>query len=66
MSKFTPKPDTGTLFKNAFKKADSHPDYTGTYACADGTVREFAAWQNGDYLSIKFSDQYDASKRKSA
>ena len=62
-TKFTPKPDTGTLFKNGFKKNDSHPDYTGTYAQPDGTVREMAAWINGDYLSIRFSDQYEAAKR---
>lgn len=65
-NKFTPKPDTGTLFPNTFKKNDSHPDFTGTYATADGTVRELAAWQNGDYISIRFKDQYIASDRKSA
>jgi hypothetical protein len=62
-SKFTPKPDTGTLFENRFKKNDSHPDYTGTYAMPDGTVREFAAWHNENYISVKFSDQYESSKR---
>lgn len=65
-TKFTPQPDKGTLFPNTFKKNDSHPDYTGTYATADGTVREVAAWINGDYLSLRFKDQYVASDRKSA
>ena len=65
--KFTPKPDTGTLFQNGFKVTDSHPDYTGQYAMPDGTVREMAAWLNPKgYLSIRFSDQYNASSRKSA
>ena len=62
MSKFTPKPDTGTLFKNLRKIRDSQPDYTGNYAMPDGTIRQMAAWENGDYLSIKFSDPYEAEK----
>ena len=56
--KFKPKPDTGTLFKNTFKKSDAQPDFTGTYALSDGTVRQIAGWQNGDYISIRFSDPY--------
>ena len=64
---FIPKPDTGTLFKNSFKVTDNHPDYTGTYAMPDGTVREIAGWLNPKgYLSLRFSDQYSASSRKSA
>ena len=63
MSKFTPKPDTGTLFPNSFKKNDSHPDFTGQYAMPDGTVREIAAWQNGEYLSLRFSDAYVSTKK---
>lgn len=65
--KFIPNPDSGTLFPNGFKKNDSHPDFTGTYATATGEVREFAAWFNDkdgrQYISVKFSDQYVASKR---
>lgn len=63
---FTPKPDSGTLFPNSFKSTDAHPDYTGVYAMPDGTVREVAGWKNGDYISLRFSDQYDSSQRKSA
>lgn len=67
MSDFTPKPDTGTLFKNGFKANPSQPDYTGSYAMPDGTVREFAAWLNEKgYISVRFSDQYEATKKKSA
>ena len=29
----------------------------------DGTVREVAAWQNGDYLSLRFSDAYVSTKK---
>lgn len=64
---YTPKPDKGTLFPNKFKKNESHPDYIGQYAMPDGTIREFAAWLNAgkdqNYLSVRFSDAYDASKR---
>ena len=56
--KFTPKPDTGTLFKNGYKSNESHPDFVGNYATSDGTIREFAAWLNGDYISVRFSDEY--------
>lgn len=68
MSKFKPKPDTGTLFPNSFKKNASHPDYSGTYAMPDGTIREFAAWVNEEkgYLSVRFSNQYVAADNKSA
>ena len=66
MDKYTPKPDTGTLFVNDFKRSDKHPDYTGTYATKDGEVREFAAWlsekDGRQYLSVRFSDQYVATK----
>lgn len=66
LEKFSPKPDSGTLFPNRFKTSDSHPDYTGTYARADGVVREVAAWQNDGYISLRFKDQYVASRRESA
>ena len=61
--KFTPKPDTGALFPNKFKEKDTHPDFTGKYAMPDGTVREMAAWRNGDYFSIRFSDAYETTKK---
>lgn len=59
------KPDQGTLFKNTFKKNDSHPDYTGTYTTHDGVTREFAAWFNEEkgYFRVRFSDQYQSAKR---
>ena len=61
------QPDKGILFPNKFKKSDSHPDYTGTYAMPDGTMREVAAWINDKgYLSLRFSDQYVATDKKTA
>lgn len=65
--KYTPKPDHGTLFPNGYKKSEAHPDYTGTYVTQDGTTREVAAWinegnQGKPFLSLKFQDQYDATK----
>ena len=62
MSKYTPKPDSGTLFPNKFKKNDSQPDYTGQYAMPDGTVREVAGWINDNYISLKFSNAYVAKR----
>jgi hypothetical protein len=66
MSKFTPKPDTGTLFRNTFKKNDTHPDFTGQYSMPDGTIREIAAWENGDYLSLRFKDLRESTDQKPA
>lgn len=60
---FKHKPDTGTLFINKFRSKESHPNYTGQYAMPDGTIREIAAWDNGNYLSIRFSDQYVTTKK---
>ena len=61
------QPDKGTLFPNKFKESDSHPDYTGTYAMPDGTMREVAAWINDKgYLSLRFSDQYVSTDKKTA
>lgn len=64
---YSHKPDHGNLFINTDKEKPTQPDYTGTYALPDGTVRRVAAWikksKSGDeYLSLSFQDQYDAKK----
>lgn len=60
MSNYTPKPNTGTLFKNTKKTDPKHPDMTGTYLNENGVTRRMAAWtkegKSGKFLSIVFSD----------
>ena len=66
MNDYTPKPDTGTLLVNGFKKNEAQPDFTGTYATSDGTIRQIAAWMNENngrqYISLRFSDPYVADE----
>ena len=60
MSNYTPKPNTGTLFKNTKKTDPKHPDMTGTYINEQGVTRRIAAWtkegKNGKFLSFILSD----------
>lgn len=58
------KPGTGSLFKNDYKKSDSHPGARGT-GCCPFCEKEFevAAWtkttQRGDkFQSLSFSEPY--------
>ena len=66
MSQYKHKADSGTLFVNKFKKNDNHPDYIGTYAMPDGTIREVAGWLNtgkdSNYISLKFSNAYESQR----
>ena len=58
------KNNTGAIFKNDYKKTDSHPDYKGK-ALIDGVEKEVALWLNESksgvkYFSAKFSKPYQA------
>ena len=49
--------NTGVLFKNAKKKTDKHPDYTGTYTDGAGKEHWLSSWiktdKNGNkYMSL--------------
>lgn len=59
MSNYTPKPNTGTLFKNTKKTNDKHPDYYGSLLVGSKEMR-LAAWvkdgKNGKYMSISLSE----------
>lgn len=58
MSDFVHKTNNGSMFKNEYKKTDSHPEYKGTVD-VDGVVWEVAAWvkdgKKGKYLSLAVS-----------
>lgn len=65
MSGYTPKPNTGSLFRNENKKTDKHPDYSGT-ALIDGVEYYIDGWINevrsGErkgkkYFSFKFKEK---------
>lgn len=55
------KLNTGTAFRNDYKKEDKHPDFKGTVNI-DGKEKSIAIWKrekNGNkYFSIAFSEPY--------
>lgn len=57
---YTPKENTGVLFKNTKKTDDKQPDYTGNILVGTKEMR-LAAWikegKNGKFMSIKLSEQ---------
>ena len=56
------KDNTGAIFRNDFKKTETHPDYKGK-CLVDGKQKEIALWLNESktgkkYFSVKFSEPY--------
>lgn len=56
------KLNKGAMFRNSYKKQDSHPDFRGTIN-VDGIEKDIAAWVNvsekGDkYFSLSISEHY--------
>jgi hypothetical protein len=60
---YTPKDNTGTLFKNDKKESDSHPNARGS-ALIDGVEYWVDAWTNEDKNGNKY--QKMTFKRKDA
>lgn len=56
---YTPKPGTGSLFKNDRKSKDIQPDYKGSICLPDGSTLQLAGWisqgATGKYLALKLS-----------
>ena len=56
---YTPKENTGVLFKNTKKTNDKQPDYTGNIIVGT-TEMQLAAWikegKNGKFMSLKMSE----------
>mgnify|MGYP003110673687 FL=1 len=60
------KINTGAIFKNNYKKADTHPDYKGKMNC-EGLEKEVALWvretKNGEkFFSMAISEPYKPSE----
>lgn len=57
MTDFKHRENSGSLFKNGFKKEDKHPDYKGTCDIG-GDEYEIAAWikegKSGKWMSLSF------------
>ena len=57
------KLNTGAIFKNNYKKSESHPDYKGK-CVVNGKEMEVALWvkqgKAGSYFSASFSEPYVA------
>lgn len=56
------KENTGAIFKNNYKKAETHPDYKGKMN-VDGKDKEVALWvrdtKNGEkFFSMSISEPY--------
>ena len=47
------KNNTGAIFKNDYKKTDSHPDYKGK-ALIDGVEKEIALWLKESKTGTKY------------
>lgn len=45
MSNYQEKPGTGALFQNNQKKADNHPDLSGTFTTPDGKRWSVSGWR---------------------
>ena len=62
MEKFIQKPGQGSIFKNDFKKGDTHPDYKGTITTPDGKEWDIAIWvkdgAKGKFFSVKTAEKY--------
>ena len=58
---FEHKEGQGSLFKNDYKKSDSHPDYKGTIKLS-GKDYDIAAWvkdgKKGKFFSLKVSEPW--------
>jgi len=63
---YTPKDNTGSLFRNEQKKNEKSPDYTGSIMI-DGSEKRLSAWlkegKKGKYLSLQISDPMPRQKR---
>jgi len=65
------KENTGTIFKNDFKKNDNHPDYKGT-ANVNGELKEVALWvrtgknSGKKFFSLVISEPYKKDENKEA
>lgn len=70
MSKYEQKDNSGSLFKNADKESDRHPDYSGS-ALIDGQAYFMDAWlkesENGrKWMSFSFKPKREAKPTKPA
>lgn len=61
------KNNAGAIFKNNYKKAESHPDYKGK-CVVNGKEMEIALWvkqgKNGSFFSASFSESYVAQEER--
>jgi hypothetical protein len=58
---YTPKPNSGSLFKNIRKVSESHPDYTGSIMLESGKEHYLSAWvkegAKGKFFSISIGKE---------
>lgn len=66
MSDFVQAVNTGSAFKNKYKKDSKHPDFKGEFN-NNGNIVDVAIWRNKtksgeDYLFFKVSEKYNKDK----
>ena len=51
--------NSGSMFKNKFKKANNHPDFKGSIN-VDGKIMDIAGWKSDrfDGMNLKISEPY--------
>ena len=58
---YTPKPNSGSLFKNTRKVSESHPDYTGSIMLENGKEHYLSAWvkegTKGKFFSVSIGKE---------
>lgn len=55
MSNYVPRPNTGTLWPNNRKSADTHPDYRGDIFLDAGFLQQMIAKADGELIKLTVS-----------
>lgn len=60
---YTPKPNTGTMFQNTYKKSDNHPDMKGDLFLDRSFLRSMLDETEGDIVKLSVSAWNAQSQR---
>jgi len=60
---YTPKPNTGTMFQNNYKKSDNHPDLKGDLFLDRSFLKSLINETEGDLIKVSVSAWNSQSQR---
>jgi len=68
MSEYEIRLNKGSIFKNSYKKQDTHPDYKGKIN-VDGVIKEISLWVNETakgvkYFGVRIDDEWKKEEEK--